>query len=220
MLIFSAHLDPAQIAPVSTLIMYNLKTNKNTMTQQQQLEELYAPFQSMDNNPLVIPGSTNIVFGEGPANAKIMFIGEAPGRDEDIQGRPFVGRSGKLLTQALEKIGLPRAEVYITNIVKTRPPNNRTPSPQEIETGRSMLLKQIEIIQPKVICTLGSCALDGLDAQAIARPIRITKIRGQVFDYNNIKLMPTLHPSYILRNRSTIEDLLRDLIAAKRLSEL
>ncbi|HJM68595.1 MAG TPA: uracil-DNA glycosylase [Candidatus Babeliales bacterium] len=170
----------------------------------------------MTNNPLVIPGCTNIVFGEGPANADIMIIGEAPGKDEDEQGRPFVGRSGKLLTKALESVGLKREDVYITNIVKTRPPNNRTPSKQEIENGRNLLLEQIKIIQPKVICTLGACALRGLNSDTIPKPLRITKLRGSTFSYNVAKLLPTLHPAYILRNPSAADLFREDLLTLKK----
>ena len=183
---------------------------------EKKLAALHAPFTSMTNNPFVIAGSSRMVFGEGPATARAMIIGEAPGRDEDIQGRPFVGRSGKLLTKALESNGLSRQDIYITNIVKTRPPNNRTPSKQEIETGRALLLKQIEIIDPAIICTLGACALQGLNAPAIPTPIKITKIRGQFFEYNKRILLPALHPSYILRNPSAIEVFVRDLLLLKQ----
>jgi|SaaInlStandDraft_6_1057023.scaffolds.fasta_scaffold00004_33 uracil-DNA glycosylase len=186
---------------------------------EKKLSALYQPFKSMEDNPFVIPGSTQMVFGEGPADTKIMIIGEAPGKEEDLQGRPFVGRSGRLLTKSLESIGLARTDIYITNIVKTRPPNNRTPLPAEIETGRKLLLKQIEIIQPTIICTLGACALVGLDASSISKPIRITKIRGKIFEYQNRKLLPTLHPAYILRNPSAIKLFLSDLLAIKELSE-
>ena len=188
-------------------------------TKEKKLSALYQPLKSMKGNPFVIPGSTQMVFGEGPADTKIMIIGEAPGKEEDLQGRPFVGRSGKLLTKSLEKIGLTRADTYITNIVKTRPPNNRAPLPKEIEIGRELLLKQIEIIQPTIICTLGACALVGLDADSISKPIRITKIRGQLFEYQNRKLVPTLHPAYILRNPSATNLFISDLLTIKKLSE-
>ncbi|OGB97172.1 hypothetical protein A3F06_02165 [candidate division TM6 bacterium RIFCSPHIGHO2_12_FULL_36_22] len=186
------------------------------MDKEKKLEQLYASVSSMTNNPLVIPGSTHIVFGEGPADADIMIIGEAPGKEEDELGRPFVGRSGKLLTRALESIGLQRDKIYITNIVKTRPPNNRTPSLQEIEIGRSLLFKQIQIIQPKIICTLGASALEGLNPDVIQKPFRITKLRGKVFPYNVAKLLPTLHPAYILRNPAAAELFLRDLLTLKK----
>jgi DNA polymerase len=187
---------------------------------EQLLKNLYAPFLLLENNPYVIPGAKTIVFGEGPADAQIMFIGEAPGREEDLQGRPFVGRSGKLLTATIERLGLPRKEVYITNIVKTRPPNNRTPSPKEIAVGRTLLSQQIEIIEPKIICALGASAVAGLDLPTIQQPIRMGQLRGKIFDYHKSRLIVTFHPSYILRNQSAIESFISDLLLAKEQSKL
>jgi uracil-DNA glycosylase family 4 len=140
---------------------------------------------------------THIVFGEGDPHAMLMFIGEGPGREEDMQGRPFIGDAGMLLTRLIEKMGLTRGEVYIANIVKCRPPMNRDPEIDEIETCRGFLEKQIEIIEPQVIMTLGRIAAQTLMDNTKAR---ITSIRGKFFDYKGIPVMPTFHPAYLIRN--------------------
>lgn len=142
-------------------------------------------------------GRKNIVFGEGAANARIMFVGEGPGRDEDLEGRPFVGEAGKLLTKIIESgIQIKREEVYICNIVKCRPPENRDPLKDEVASCIPFLKKQIEIIKPEVICALGRIAAREL----LERDFKITRERGRWQTYLNIPLMPTFHPSYILRN--------------------
>jgi len=142
-------------------------------------------------------GRRNIVFGDGNPQADILFIGEGPGADEDRQGVPFIGRAGKLLTNIITKgMGLTRKEVYIANIVKCRPPQNRDPEPDEIEACIPFLEAQIRAIQPKVIVALGRVAASALTE----RPVKITKERGTWLDYRGIPLMPTYHPSYLLRN--------------------
>lgn len=139
---------------------------------------------------------THVVFGAGNPGAKLMFVGEAPGMQEDLQGFPFVGRAGKLLTRIIESIGLKRKDVYIANILKCRPPGNRNPLPTEILTCEEYLIKQIELIRPRVICALGKFA-----AQTLLRNQEsITRLRGRFFDYQGAKLMPTFHPAYLLRN--------------------
>lgn len=138
----------------------------------------------------------NVVPGEGSPKADLMFIGEAPGGEEDRQGRPFVGRAGQLLTKIIESIGLKREDVYICNILKCRPPGNRNPLPSEIIECNPFLLKQIEIIRPKVICTLGKFAAQTL----LNSETPISKLRGTFYDYHGTKLMPTYHPAYLLRN--------------------
>ena len=141
-------------------------------------------------------GRSKIVFGDGDPNADLLFVGEGPGAEEDKRGLPFVGRAGELLTQMIEKgIGIPRASVYICNIVKCRPPRNRTPLPPEVAACRPFLDGQIEAIAPKVIVTLGKPASSLL----LDREIAITRLRGQWQDYRGIPLMPTLHPAYVLR---------------------
>jgi DNA polymerase len=142
-------------------------------------------------------GRKNIVFGVGNSEARLMFIGEAPGKDEDIQGEPFVGEAGMLLTRLIEKMGFKREDVYIANIIKCRPPLNRDPEEDEIGTCRSFLDKQIEIIAPEFIITLGRIALMTLMNN---NKIRITAARGNFFEYKGIPVMPTFHPAYLLRN--------------------
>ena len=140
----------------------------------------------------------NIVFGAGSPRAEIMFVGEAPGEDEDLQGLPFVGRAGQLLTKIIEAMGLKRSDVYIANILKCRPPNNRPPLPEEIEECEGILKKQIDVIRPKIICALGKFASQTL----LRTETTISSLRGNFREYNGIKLMPTFHPAYLLRNPS------------------
>ena len=140
---------------------------------------------------------THIVFGEGNADARLMFIGEAPGREEDIQARPFVGEAGMLLTRLIEKMGLKRENVYIANIVKCRPPLNRDPERDEIEQCRGFLERQIDIISPDIIMSLGRIAASTLMGN---EKLKITAIRGKIFDYRGIPLVPTFHPAYLMRN--------------------
>jgi DNA polymerase len=155
------------------------------------------------------PGAKSLVFGEGSPSARLMFIGEAPGAEEDLQGRPFVGAAGQVLNNLLNKLGLSREEVYITNMVKSRPPENRDPQPDEIAACMPFLLKQIKAIRPQVIVTLGKIATQAM--LGIKEPI--TKIRGQWQRFDHIRVMPTFHPSYLLRfpkeRRKTWEDMQR-----------
>ncbi|MFH1790361.1 MAG: uracil-DNA glycosylase [Candidatus Omnitrophota bacterium] len=138
----------------------------------------------------------NVVFGSGSQAADLMFVGEAPGMDEDLQGLPFVGRAGSLLTRIIEAIGLKRNNVYIANILKCRPPGNRNPLPTEILSCEGYLLRQIDFIRPKVICALGKFA-----AQTLLRSeVPISRLRGSFHDYHGTLLMPTYHPAYLLRN--------------------
>ena len=139
---------------------------------------------------------TNVVLGEGSPNAELMFVGEAPGRDEDLQGKPFVGRAGKLLGKIIEAMGLKREDVYIANILKDRPPDNRNPQEDEIKACIPYLKEQIKIIEPKVICALGTFAAQRL----LGEETTISKLRGKFYVYEGIKLMPTYHPAYLLRN--------------------
>ena len=138
----------------------------------------------------------NVVFGDGSDSAKLVFVGEAPGEDEDIQGLPFVGRAGQLLTKIIEAMGLKRRDVYIANILKCRPPGNRPPAPDEILACRDNLRRQINAIRPKVICTLGKFASQTL----LNTDTPISALRGKFGIYNGIKVMPTFHPAYLLRN--------------------
>ncbi|MBI4352880.1 MAG: uracil-DNA glycosylase [Candidatus Omnitrophica bacterium] len=139
---------------------------------------------------------TQVVFGEGNPNARLMFVGEAPGFDEDRQGRPFVGAAGQLLTKIIEAMKLKREEVYIANCLKCRPPGNRSPLPSEIAACKPILMKQVEVIRPKVICALGKFAAQTL----LQTEEPISRLRGRFFEINGMKIMPTFHPAYLLRN--------------------
>lgn len=142
-------------------------------------------------------GRTNLVFGVGNPKAELMFVGEGPGRDEDLQGEPFVGRAGQLLTDIITKgMGMKREDVYIANVVKCRPPENRNPEPDEVAACEPFLKKQIDVVQPRVIVGLGKFAVQTL----LQSKIPITKLRGKWHSYHGIKLMPTFHPAYLLRN--------------------
>ena len=160
-------------------------------------------------------GRTQIVFGVGNPNADLMFVGEAPGADEDVQGVPFVGRAGQLLTKIIEAIGLTRDDVYIANVIKCRPPQNRNPEPDEVASCEPFLFRQIDAIKPRVIVALGKFAgqtLLGTDAP-------ISRIRGRLFDYRGAKLIPTFHPAYLLRNPSAKREVWEDMKLVKKLLE-
>ncbi len=148
-----------------------------------------------------------IVFGEGNEKAELMFIGEGPGYDEDVQGRPFVGKAGQLLTKIIQSIHLEREEVYITNIIKCRPPQNRNPEPDEIQSCHPFLQKQIQSIQPKMICALGTFAAQTL----LSTDTKITALRGRFFDVGGIKVLPTYHPAYLLRNPDRKREVWEDM---------
>jgi len=139
---------------------------------------------------------THAVIGDGSLTARLVFVGEAPGREEDLQGKPFVGAAGQLLNKMIQAMGMKREDVYICNVLKDRPPQNRIPLPEEMEACFPFLHAQLDIIQPKVICTLGAVATKAF----LGAHISIMKIRGEVRDYQGIPLVPTLHPAYLLRN--------------------
>lgn len=152
-------------------------------------------------------GRSQTVFGVGHAKARLMFVGEAPGEDEDKKGEPFVGRAGQLLTKIIEAIGLTREQVYIANVIKCRPPNNRNPEPDEVATCEPYLFRQIDVIQPNVIVPLGKFA-----AQSLLKTMEpITRLRGRQFDYRGTVLIPTFHPAYLLRNPSAKREVWEDM---------
>ena len=158
-------------------------------------------------------GRRQIVFGVGNPDADLMFVGEAPGADEDIQGIPFVGRAGQLLTKIIEAIGLKREDVYIANVIKCRPPGNRNPEPDEVDTCEPFLFRQIDIIHPTVIVALGTFA-----ARALLRTLDpISRLRGRVYEYRGAKLIPTFHPAYLLRNPASKRDVWEDMKVVRRL---
>ena len=152
-------------------------------------------------------GRRQVVFGVGNPDAELMFVGEAPGADEDIQGVPFVGRAGQLLTKIIEAIGLQREDVYIANVIKCRPPQNRNPEQDEVDTCEPFLFQQIDVIKPTVIVALGTFA-----ARALLRTLDpISRLRGRVFGYRGAKLIPTFHPAYLLRNPSSKREVWEDM---------
>ena len=151
----------------------------------------------------------SVVFGVGSPRAEIMFVGEAPGHDEDMQGEPFVGRAGELLTKIIVAMGFKRDDVYIANVLKCRPPQNRTPLPDEITNCLPYLLSQIELIQPRIIVALGATAVRSLlDVQ-----LGITKMRGHWYSFRDIPIMPTFHPAYLLRNPPAKKEVWEDMKA-------
>ena len=158
------------------------------------------------------PYRTQIVFGTGNPHAKLIFIGEAPGRDEDLQGEPFVGQAGQLLNKIIQAIQLQREEVYIANIIKCRPPENRNPEPDEIAACEPFLIKQLQVIRPKLICALGAFAAQTL----LKTEEKISSLRGKFHQYQGIPLMPTYHPAFLLRNPSRKREVWEDMKKIKR----
>jgi DNA polymerase len=152
-------------------------------------------------------GRRQIVFGVGNPRADLMFIGEAPGRDEDIQGEPFVGRAGQLLTRMIESIQLSREDVYIANVIKCRPPENRNPEPDEIANCEPFLFRQLDAIRPKVVVALGAVALKAL----LKSDAPISRMRGRVIEYRGAKLVPTFHPAFLLRSPDKKREAWEDL---------
>jgi DNA polymerase len=184
------------------------------LTQVDALAEVRADIGDCTRCKLHTLGRTQVVFGVGNPNADLMFVGEAPGADEDIQGIPFVGRAGQLLTDIIEKgLKIPRKDVYIANVIKCRPPQNRNPEPDEVNTCEPFLFRQIDIIRPRVIVALGK-----FGAQTLLRTLDpISRLRGRVFDYRGAKLIPTFHPAYLLRNPSSKREVWEDMKLVTRL---
>ena len=152
-------------------------------------------------------GRKQIVFGVGNPKARLMFVGEAPGEEEDKRGEPFVGRAGQLLTKIIEAIGLTRDQVYIANVIKCRPPGNRNPEGDEVEQCEPFLFRQIEVIKPRVIVPLGKFAAQSL----LKTTDPITRLRGRQFEYRGAQLIPTFHPAYLLRNPSAKREVWEDM---------
>jgi uracil-DNA glycosylase family 4 len=173
------------------------------------LEELFKKI-STESKCVFYEGSSGYVFGDGNPDSLVVFVGEAPGEEEDRQKKPFVGRAGRYLNEKLQEVGLRREDVYITNVVKSRPPGNRKPTKDEMMGCLPYLRKEIEIIKPKLIVCLGSTALEGL----LGKNLPITRHRGQVFDYpydRNIKVFLTYHPAYVLRNPQADKEFTQDI---------
>ena len=188
--------------------------SKTEVSKQERLGRLVQEVERCRRCPLYRT-RTRAVVSDGTPDARLVFIGEAPGREEDLQGVPFVGAAGQLLTKMIEAMGLKRQDVYICNILKDRPPGNRTPLPEEVDACLPFLEEQLAIIQPQVICVLGAVA-----AKALLGPhVAITKIRGQVCEYRGIRLVPTFHPAYLLRNPPAKKFAWADLKKVKQLLE-
>jgi DNA polymerase len=208
-------LPPEQAAgPVST---QNVQTTPDPVTFSRNAAETLAAVRADIGDctrcKLHTLGRHQIVFGVGNPDADLMFVGEAPGADEDVQGIPFVGKAGQLLTKIIEAIGMTRDEVYIANIIKCRPPQNRNPEPDEVATCEPFLFRQIDAIQPKIIVALGKYA-----AQTLLRvETPISRLRGQRFDYRGATLIPTFHPAYLLRNPSSKREVWEDMKLVKKL---
>ncbi len=190
---------PAAVATESKVDIFEAKDYDiqlpEGLTKQGQLDYFAKAIAGCNLCPLA-QGRTQVVFGVGNPDADLMFVGEAPGHDEDVQGEPFVGKAGQLLTKIIEAMGFKRSDVYIGNVNKCRPPNNRAPLPEEMDACRPFLLRQIDIIQPKVLCLLGATAVRGL----LQSKEGITQIRGRFLRWRGILVMPTFHPAYLLRN--------------------
>src|SRR5436309_1906591 len=192
------HLDVAPITPATAVVE---DSNCKTL-----LGELQA-IATVCEKCKLSKTRTQVVYGVGNPNADLMFIGEAPGRDEDEKGEPFVGRAGQLLTDIIKAMKLTRDDVYIANVVKCSPPENRNPEPEELDACRPYIRRQVEIIQPRVIVTLGRFALQSLTEKAYS----ISSVRGRWLEYNGVKVMPTYHPAYLLRTPSAKKDVWNDM---------
>lgn len=176
-------------------------------TRNEQLAAIAQQVAACPRCPALVVDRTHAVFGSGNPAAQIMLVGEAPGRNEDLEGQPFVGASGRLLTDILAKVGLTREEVFITNVVKCRPPGNRKPLPTEAANCREYLVGQIALIRPRVLVALGATAAAAL----IASPLAIGKLRGTVQQYEEIPVVCTYHPAYVFRNRAMAAEIQADL---------
>lgn len=189
-------------------------TNK---TNAELLHELYSQFPTCQSLPINTEGATHIVYGQGNPNAHLMFIGEAPGKKEDELGKPFIGRSGELLTKTLDAIGIGRGDIFITNVVKCRPPNNRTPTSKEILLYKNyFLIAEIKIIKPKIIVTLGNVAFKTLLPEITDT---LTGTRGKLFERDGLTIIPTYHPAYILRNNNKLNEFKNDIALGISLSK-
>jgi DNA polymerase len=176
------------------------------------LQEFHESIKDCQKCRALVASRTQVVAGDGNPDAEIMFVGEAPGYYEDRQGKPFVGAAGKLLDRLLEEIGMQRSDVFIANIIKCRPPDNRNPRPEEIEACKPYLMTQIELIRPKVICTLGNFSTQAL----LGKKVGITKVRGQAFEQGNYFVVPMLHPAAALHRESLLEAVKEDFHNLRR----
>ena len=182
-------------------------SSASSLSKAKRLDQFRAQVLPCEKCPQLVPSRTHVVFGVGNPDAKLMFVGEAPGADEDLQGEPFVGKAGQLLTKIIEAMGFKRSDVYIANVLKCRPDmppgasGNRKPRPDEMATCLPHLMQQIEIIQPKCLVALGATAMEGL----LGQPVVMRDVRGRWHSFKEIPLMATYHPAYLLRNQSLSE---------------
>jgi len=197
------HLETSKLMGVDFLPVGKIQTEGETLEDLREDHDAHCP------HCTVVTAHTQTVFGDGNPDATLMFIGEAPGAEEDAQGIPFVGAAGKKLNEIIAAMGLKREDVYIANVLKSRPPDNRTPLPSEVELCGAYLKKQIEIVNPSVIVTLGSPATKYL----LQTTIGITRLRGKWAEHQGIPIMPTYHPAYLLRNytKETRQDVWSDM---------
>jgi DNA polymerase len=214
---FDSQPQEAEIAPVIVEINPPVALPIDSFPQTENLQDLYHTIKDCHKCPLG-DTRTNFVFGVGNPKAQIMFVGEAPGHDEDMKGEPFVGRAGQLLNKVLAALQLKREDVYIANILKCRPPNNRDPEPQEAATCEPYLIHQIKLIQPKIICCLGRIAAHRL----LQTNMTLGQMREQWFDYHGTPLTVTYHPAAVLRSpsykRPLWEDMQRMMAKVRELS--
>ena len=200
-------LRPSAIAPPQDLLFRDLAAPPAIIEKSfESFEQIWSDIGDCTRCPLH-QGRTNIVHTEGNRHARLMFVGEAPGADEDAQARPFVGRAGQLLTKIIESIGFKREDVLIGNVNRCRPPGNRPPTPEEASMCQPFLLREIAAVQPEVIVVLGNTAMRNL----LGIKQGITKVRGQFQDYHGVKVMPTFHPAYLLRDPSKKKETWEDL---------
>jgi len=218
---YAAASPQAAAAPVSDSLFGDLSSPPLRIQKSSEtFEEIWADIGDCTRCPLH-QGRTNIVHTDGNRKARLMFVGEAPGADEDVQARPFVGRAGQLLTKIIEAIGLKREDVLIGNVNRCRPPANRPPTPEEASMCKPFLLREIAAVQPEVIVVLGNTAMRNL----LDLKQGITRVRGQFQDYQGVKVMPTFHPAYLLRDptkkKETWEDIkkVRDYLDSTRKPE-
>ncbi len=183
-----------------------LQHQRTTVNKDQQLENIRSELGECTRCKLH-QHRRHIVFGTGNPAAQLVFVGEGPGGEEDVQGKPFVGRAGQLLTKIINSIDLTREEVYIANIIKCRPPNNRNPEPDEIKACEPFLIKQLDAIKPKIICALGTFAAQTL----LETDERISRLRGKFIPYRNSRLIATFHPAFLLRNPQRKRDVWEDM---------
>ena len=201
----SVDIDPSQLVPAVTSEAAD-HTSKNIDTTDMTLEDIREDLGDCKRCQLAKTRS-RIVFGAGSVGADLVFVGEAPGFEEDRQGLPFVGRAGQLLTKIIESIGLKRDDIYICNVLKCRPPNNRNPEPIEVETCSPFLQRQLKVIRPKVVCCLGTFAAQTV----LGMKVPISKLRGQFHDIDGVRYIATFHPAYLLRNPQKKREVWEDM---------